>query len=231
MSELPVGEPVAEVEVPTAIATEHLKGNFVLVRRPAPDNDVHDLYRRTHGDTARERVWMYMSYGPFATEAEFRVWIGMQTVSADPWFFTIATPEDGPIGMAAMLNIDLPMRRLELGHIWFVPEAHRTEANTEATYLLLREAFERYRCRRVEWKCDSLNAASRRAALRLGFRFEGVFRNHLIVKGRNRDTAWFAMTDDDWPAVRGVLEAWLGTPASQRRSLTEAMAALHPPIE
>jgi RimJ/RimL family protein N-acetyltransferase len=224
MNDLPVGDPVPEIEVPTAMATEHLKGNHVVVRRPDPDNDVHELYERTHGDPAREQVWTYMPYGPFATEAEFRVWLGVQTLSADPWYFTITTPDDRPIGMAAMLNIDLAMRRLELGHIWYVPEAQRTEANTEATYLMLREAFERYRCRRVEWKCDALNAASRRAALRLGFTYEGVFRHHLIVKGRNRDTAWFAMTDRDWPRVRAVLEAWLGATPPERHSLTGAMA-------
>jgi RimJ/RimL family protein N-acetyltransferase len=108
--------------------------------------------------------------------------------------------------MVSILNADLVHRRLELGHIWYIRRVHRTAVNTESVYLLLTEAFDHYQCRRVEWKCDSLNAASRQAAERLGFTFEGIFRHHMIVKGRNRDTAWFAMTDDDWPAVQDRLE-------------------------
>ena len=120
--------------------------------------------------------------------------------------------EDQALGMAALMNADLGMRRMELGHIWYVPEAHSTGINTETCFLLLREAFEHYRCRRVEWKCDSLHGPSRHAALRLGFTFEGIFRKHQIVKGRNRDAAWYAMTDDDWPWVRQTIEEWLNLP-------------------
>jgi RimJ/RimL family protein N-acetyltransferase len=162
----------------------------------------------THGDPARERVWTYMAYGPFADQSAFRRWIGEQRDSNDQLSFTVASDRGArPIGMAAILNADLPNRRLELGHIWYIPEAQRTGANTEATLLLLIEAFDYYRARRVEWKCDSLNEASRQAALGLGFEFEGIFRNHMIVKGRNRDTAWYAMTDADWPAVRESFHA------------------------
>jgi RimJ/RimL family protein N-acetyltransferase len=101
------------------------------------------------------------------------------------------------------------MRRLELGHIWYVPDAQRGRANTETAYLLLRQAFDVWGYRRAEWKCDALNERSRAAALRLGFTFEGVFRQHMIVKGRNRDTAWFAMLDADWPSRRAAMETWL----------------------
>ena len=111
--------------------------------------------------------------------------------------------------MASFLNIDPAMRHVELGHIWYGPAAQRTRANTEAAYLMLRESFEALGYRRVEWKCDRLNARSRAAALRLGFTHEGTFRQHMIVKGRNRDTAWFAMLDREWPAVRAAIERWL----------------------
>ena len=99
-------------------------------------------------------------------------------------------------------------RRIEIGHIWYVPAAQRTRANTEVAYLLLRRAFEELGYRRVEWKCDASNARSRTAAERLGFTFEGIFRQHMIVKGRNRDTAWFSMLDAEWPRVRRAMETW-----------------------
>ena len=104
--------------------------------------------------------------------------------------------------MASFLNLDERMRRIVFGHIWYAPVAQRSEANTEAVYLMLAEAFDELGCRRVEWKCDALNERSRAAALRLGFTFEGVFRQHMIVKGRNRDTAWFSMLDGEWPSAR-----------------------------
>jgi RimJ/RimL family protein N-acetyltransferase len=117
------------------------------------------------------------------------------------------------------MNVDLTMRHLELGNIWYGPSAQRTEANTEVTFLMLEEAFERLGHRRVEWKCDALNARSRAAALRLGFTFEGVFRQHMVIKGRNRDTAWFAMLDHEWPAARAAFERWLAADPGARPSL------------
>ena len=111
-----------------------------------------------------------------------------------------------PVGVVSYLNIVAPDRRIELGHIWYVPAAQRGRANTETAYLLMRQAFDELGYRRVEWKCDALNARSRAAAERLGFTFEGVFRQHMIVKGRNRDTAWFSMTDTEWPARRAAIE-------------------------
>jgi RimJ/RimL family protein N-acetyltransferase len=127
--------------------------------------------------------------------------------------------------MVSFLNVDAAMRRLELGHIWYAPAAQQTEANTEATYLMLRESFEELGHRRVEWKCDALNARSRSAALRLGFTFEGVFRQHMIVKGRNRDTAWFSMLDGEWPPARGAFERWLSADPAGRPSLASLMAS------
>ena len=140
--------------------------------------------------------------------------------STDPMFFTVlAGTERVPVGMASYLNVDTAMRHIELGHIWYAPRAQRSEANTETAYLMMREAFDELGYRRVEWKCDALNARSRAAALRLGFTFEGVFRRHMIVKGRNRDTAWFSVTDAEWPRVRSALERWLASEPGARSSL------------
>jgi len=168
-------------------------------------------------------MWTYMPYGPFAGAAELRAWISSVATSEDPLFLVVVGPT-GPLGMASFLNVDTGMRRLELGHIWYVPAAQRTEANTEATYLMLRESFEELGHRRVEWKCDALNERSRAAALRLGFAFEGVFRQHMIVKGRNRDTAWFSMLDREWPAARSAFERWLDADPPSRASLASLRA-------
>ena len=162
--------------------------------------DAEPLYRGTHGDPDRESVWAYMGYGPWAEVGRVQdLGRGAHRFDRSPLVHGVSNATGQPIGMVTILNADLPNRRLELGHIWYIPEAQRTAANTEATYLLLNEAFDHYRSRRVEWKCDSLNERSRRAAVRLGFSFEGIFRNHMIVKGRNRDTAWFSITDAEWP--------------------------------
>ena len=136
-----------------------------------------------------------------------RVWLDSLPGSEDPLFFAVVR-DGSPVGMTSYLNIDPAMRRLELGHIWFGPRAQRTEANTESAFLILDQAFDQG-YRRAEWKCDAYNARSRVAAERLGFTFEGVFRRHMIVKGRNRDTAWFSIVDAEWPAVRERLASWL----------------------
>jgi RimJ/RimL family protein N-acetyltransferase len=154
-------------------------------------------------------IWTYLGYGPFADLAGFRVWLAERARQSDPLFVTIVDRESGRAsGMASYLRITPADGVIEIGHIWFVPAIQRTRQTTEAIFLLMREAFA-LGYRRLEWKCNALNAASRRAALRFGFTFEGIFRQHMIIKGRNRDTAWFAMMDHEWPAVRAGFEAWL----------------------
>jgi RimJ/RimL family protein N-acetyltransferase len=206
LADVPRGEVVESVDVQTSLRADTLTGRFVTLRRPLA-SDAAPLYRSTHGDQDREAVWAYMGYGPWSRLDEFQSWLVERLESTDPLWFTVEWNETGqPIGMVTILNVDLANRRLELGHIWYIPRAQRTAANTEATYLLLDEAFDHYRVRRVEWKCDSMNEKSMQAALRLGFTFEGTFRKHMIVKGRNRDTAWFSITDSDWPGVKESLE-------------------------
>jgi RimJ/RimL family protein N-acetyltransferase len=127
----------------------------------------------------------------------------------DPLFFAIVDPSGNPIGMASYLRIAPAAGSIEVGHIHYAPALQRTRASTEAMYLMMRRAFDELGYRRYEWKCDDLNAASLRAADRLGFVYEGTFRQHTVYKGRSRDTAWYSIIDKDWPAVRRVFEAWL----------------------
>jgi RimJ/RimL family protein N-acetyltransferase len=204
--ELPVGPRVPDIEV-TPPAREALRGSFVTLEPIDPDRHADGLFSAGHGSPAADALWTYLPYGPFADVDAMRSWLQTLTASRDPLFFAVVR-DGSPVGMTSFLNIDTTMRRLELGHIWFGPSAQRTEANTEAAFLMLAWAF-RAGYRRAEWKCDALNARSRAAAERLGFTFEGVFRRHMITKGRNRDTAWFAVVEDEWPAVRARLVEWL----------------------
>jgi RimJ/RimL family protein N-acetyltransferase len=156
-------------------------------------------------------VWDYLPRGPFAGRGPvWDEWIGACSASRDPLFYALIDPATGAAnGMGSYLRIDMAGGGIEIGHLAFGPEIQRTPVTTEAIYLLARHAFDDLGNRRLEWKCNALNARSRAAALRLGFTFEGVFRQHMVVKGRNRDTAWFAITDGDWPALRAGFEAWL----------------------
>ena len=186
-----------------------LAGRFVALRPLRPQVDAAALYPGSHGTVRREAIWDHLGYGPFASAEALEETMRGWAASEDPAWVAVVRAGDGvPRGVAAYLNLDTVHRRVEIGHIWYVLDAQRTAANTEATYLMAGEAF-RSGARRVEWKCDSRNEASRAAALRLGFRFEGVFRNHMIVKGRNRDTAWYALTDDEWPEIEPTLHRWL----------------------
>lgn len=209
------GESVPERAPMDRPTRDPLQGTAVTVRPLDPANDLPMLYTASHGDPETESLWTWMPYGPFADRDAMEAWLETCAASMDPAFRVVADQATGePVGMVSYLNIEPHHRRLELGHIWYAPSMQRTRANTEAIRLLLGEAFDRLGCRRVEWKCNALNTRSRAAALRLGFRFEGVFRQHMIVKGRNRDTAWFALVDRDWPAVRDHMERWLAAEGS-----------------
>ena len=201
-SSLPVGNTVqstAPVDLPQRIDHE---GKFIRLSPVNPQTDVAELYDCSHGSETKEQIWTYMSYGPFDSAHNMQMWLEEGAESEDPLFFTVHHLESKQrVGMVSFLNIISDMRRLELGHIWYSPNSQRSNVNTEAVYLMLCEAFDRLKYRRVEWKCDALNERSRSAALRLGFKFEGIFRQHIIVKGRNRDTAWYSMLDSEWTAI------------------------------
>jgi RimJ/RimL family protein N-acetyltransferase len=175
-------------------------------------------------------IWTYLPYGPFQDETELAALLRELEASEDPLFFTIATlPDERPSGVASYLRITPEHGVIEIGHIWFGTRLQRTAAATEAIYLLARHAFEDLGYRRLEWKCNAANAASRRAAERFGFTFEGVFRKHMVVKGRNRDSAWYSIVDDEWPAISEAFRVWLDPEnfdeaGSQRRRLAQLRA-------
>jgi len=157
-----------------------------------------------------DRIWTYLSsYGPFAGAEEFARWVESRIPLEDPYSYAIVTPDGRALGIATLMEIRPPMRAIEVGHIVYSPALQRTPLGTEAQYLLARYAFETLGYRRYEWKCDALNAASRGAAQRYGFIFEGQLRQHMIAKGRNRDTAWFSILDSEWPRRKANFERWL----------------------
>jgi len=184
----------------------------------------------THALDAEGRNWTYLPYGPFASSEGLAVWIRSVEKSEDPLFFAIIDlPTQRAIGWASYLRIDPAMGSIEVGHLAYSPVLQRTPAATEAMYLMMRRAFDELRYRRYEWKCNSLNAPSWNAAERLGFRYEGTFRQAWVQKGRNRDQAWFSIIDSEWTAVRLALERWLDplnfdVAGGQRRRLGEFMA-------
>ena len=187
-----------------------------------PSRHATDLFVSSAGAPS---LWHYLAYGPFGNQGEFTAWLKGRAASNDPLFYAIVDQASGQAqGMASLMRIKPEHGVIEVGHIWFAPVLQRTRQATEAIYLLARHAFDHLGYRRLEWKCDSLNGPSRRAAERFGFIFEGIFRQHMVVKGRNRDTAWFSITDGEWPARRAAFEAWLSpknfdTGGKQRRSL------------
>jgi RimJ/RimL family protein N-acetyltransferase len=155
-------------------------------------------------------LWTYFAGGPFANERSFAEWLDQRASLADPLSYAVVDLASGRAsGHVALLEIRPAARVIEMGSIVYGPTLQRTTAATEAQYLMARYAFETLGYRRYEWKCDALNTNSRQAALRLGFTFEGIFRQHRIVKGRNRDTAWYAMLDGEWPTCKKALERWL----------------------
>ncbi len=227
MMQFPFGESLAEerlrltLELPLKPASTNLDGIFVRLLPLDLGSDLEELYEVSSGQPVSignrqidaydpdELIWRYMFKGPFASANELGVFLREIDTSANMRPFCAHDVETGRrVGIAAYTNNTPEHLKIELGHIWYSPLVQRTKANLESTYLLLRHAFE-LGYRRVEWKCDALNERSRRSALRMGFKFEGIQEAHFIIKGRNRDTAWFRMLDSEWPEVRRRLESML----------------------
>jgi RimJ/RimL family protein N-acetyltransferase len=195
--------------------------------------DVVPLDAAEHGDQLYAAAlsadpathWTYLSFGPWPERSAFDAWLRACQGSADPFPYALHDRASGKAaGMASYMRIEPQHRVIEIGSIWYAPSLQRSRAATEAMYLLAKHAFETLRYRRYEWKCNSFNEPSRRAALRLGFTYEGLFRQHMISRGRSRDTAWFSMLDSEWPARRQAFERWLApenfdAEGRQRRSL------------
>ena len=215
----PVGEPLPEWTPPPFPPRASMQGQYcrlepldrVAHARALWDANAHDVEGRN---------WTYLTHGPYDTFEAYEQWVDRTSRGPDPQFFAVLTPAPGsflsalgswvaiPVGVASFMRITPAQGCIEVGDINFSPLLQRTPAATEAMYLMMRRAFE-LGYRRYEWKCDALNAPSRRAAQRLGFSYEGAFRQAMVTKGRNRDTAWYACIDREWPVLRAAFEQWL----------------------
>lgn len=187
-----------------------LHGRWMWLEPVSVGKHALQLYESFVHDDTPGHVWTYMGYGPFEAFEVFEAWLAARAAARDPWFYAFIRRADGKAcGMGSFMRCDAANGVIEIGHIWMSPGLQRTREATEAIYLMIRHCFDDLGVRRLEWKCDALNGPSRRAAERFGFAFEGIFRQHMIVKGRNRDTAWYAMLDKDWHRVRDGFERWL----------------------
>jgi RimJ/RimL family protein N-acetyltransferase len=190
--------------VPTHVA---LEGRMVSLCALIPAIHARTLY---DGSCRDDLLWRYLADGPYPDLESFTAALHEKAASVDPLYFAIVDRASGDaVGYASYLRIDPPHRVIEVGSILYTNRLQQTTGASEAMYLMARHAFDKLRYRRYEWKCDALNEPSRRAAVRFGFTFEGIFRQHKIVKGRNRDTAWYSMLDGEWPRCRQAFEAWL----------------------
>lgn len=202
------GEIVKGWKVPPKPTGQPMAGRFVRLERLSADLHAADLFRANSADQAGV-VWKYLPYGPFSSVATYHHWVRDMEALEDPFFFTLRDAKTGHAGgIMSLMRITPEAGSIEVGHINIAPEMQRSPAVTEAIFLLMKWSFEAG-YRRFEWKCDASNLRSRRAAERFGLSFEGVFRQHTISKGRNRDTAWFAAIDKEWPALREAFESWL----------------------
>jgi len=203
----PIGAPLPDWRPCPPLPKDPMRGHFCDVVPLHPDHaaDLHKAFAADRTGT----LWTYMPVGPFDDAASYTDWVRDAARSNDPLFFTIIDKSDGtPVGVASYLRIKPDVGVAEVGFITFAPRLQRTVAATEAMYLMMARTFD-LGYRRYEWKCDALNAPSRRAAERLGFTYEGTFRQATVYKGRNRDTAWFAITDQEWPRLHVGFTRWL----------------------
>ena len=228
MSESGLGAPVEGWTPPAVPGRMVLRGRYAVLEPLDPERHAAALFAAQRGAPG---IWDYMPYGPFADEAAFRDHLAVQAAADDPRFFAICDAESGlPGGVCSYLRITPGAGTIELGHIWLSPALQGTRIATEAFTLMIGWAFDAG-YRRFEWKCNALNQASRRAAQRLGLSYEGVFRQAAVIKGRNRDTAWFVAIDAEWPALRQAYADWLA-PANfdgegrQRRALSALTASV-----
>jgi RimJ/RimL family protein N-acetyltransferase len=208
-SGLPIGPEIDPAPARRPSSGTVIGGRHVVLTPLDPVGQAETLYAEAHGPGA-DALWLYLSTGPFADRALFRAYLERAAVSEDPLFLAILEQTTGkPLGHATYMRIEPAHRVIEVGNILYTPKLQRSPGATEAMYLMARHAFEELGYRRYEWKCNALNGPSRRAALRLGFTYEGTFRDHMVVKGRSRDTAWFSMLADEWPARKAAFERWL----------------------
>ena len=229
----PIGDPVSGWQPRERPARVTIEGQFCRIEPIDLDRHAADLYE-AYGTAPDGRDWTYLFAEPFTGFAAFREYLAKAAASSDPFHYAVIDRASGKaVGTFALMRIEPVHGVIEVGSVTFSPRLKQTPISTEAQYLLMRYVFDDLGYRRYEWKCDSLNAPSRKTALRLGFQFEGIFRQAIVYKGRNRDTAWFAVIDQDWPLVKGAFEKWLsaenfdadGKQRASLASLREAAAS------
>ncbi len=228
------GAPVTDFPSGLIPARVAIEGRSIRLEPLNPVIHAAELYLASHGDAEALRIWDYLPYGPWPDAVSFDAWLRDRAASFDPIFYAIRPHGSGrACGLASFMDIHAQNGVIEIGGIWFGRELQRTRGATEALYLMLRHAMGDLGYRRMQWRCNALNVKSRAAARRLGFRFEGVFYNHLIFKGKNRDTAWYSILDDEWPEIDAIIRSWLAddnfaADGTARRSLTEVMTERTP---
>jgi RimJ/RimL family protein N-acetyltransferase len=232
----PIGDSLPGWTPPPEPPKTAVHGRFCSVQ-PLTQADAPALWDAYQRD-ADGRNWTYLAYGPYSDFEPFEQWIAQSIASRDPQFYVVNVHDGSadagqmgvPAGVAAYLRITPAMGVIEVGHIHFSPLLQHTPAATEAMYLMMRRVFE-LGYRRYEWKCDTLNAPSRRAAQRLGFSYEGIFRQAIVTKGRNRDTAWYACIDREWPALDAAYQQWLApSNFDEQGRQRESLSSLTAPI-
>lgn len=223
------GEKLAKLPSALLPSRTPLVGSDVTLEPMNAENHAAELYEASHGTEEALRIWDYLTYGPWPDTSAYSTFLRGQSASVDPIFYAIRNNTTGKaVGQASFLDNHAQNGATEIGHIWFGPELQRTRGATEALFLMLSHAMDELGYRRMQWRCNALNAKSRGAARRLGFRFEGIFYNSLIFKGMNRDTAWYSILDDEWPEVRVKIQTWLDgenfdANGAPKVSLTEMM--------
>ncbi len=203
------GDPVADPSpAPRPQRVEH-HGRFVNVEPLDADRHGEELWQ-VAGDPGAHATWAYLPYGPWESKERYLSWLRDRQAADDPLFFAFRDLASGQtVGAGSLMRITPEARCIEVGHIWFSPALQKTPAATEAIFLLIKHSLDDLGNRRMEWKCHSMNEGSRRAARRFGFTYEGIFYQNVIVKGCNRDTAWYSILDGEWPAIRDGFETWL----------------------
>ena len=205
----PIGAPLPNWSPRSLPPRAPIEGRLCRVEPLDPPRHAADLFA-ANSDDAEGRTWTYLPYGPFPSFDLYREFLAAAARRDDPLVHAIVDRRSGhAVGVASLMRIDPAAGVIEVGGINYSPRLQRQPAATEAMYLLMRRVFDELGYRRYEWKCDSLNAPSRAAAQRLGFRYEGLFRQATVYKGRNRDTAWYSIIDTEWPALRATFERWL----------------------
>lgn len=222
-----LGKPLPEWQGAQSIEAITLTGRFTQVAPISPNKHAAALFNANR-QSPDDIMWTYLPYGPFATEEAYEGWMTLAASTTDPLFFCIQHKDtEAPLGAIAYAAIDPTRGSIELAHLAFSPALQKTVQATEAVYLMLEHAF-KLGYRRCEWKCHAHNTPSRNAALRFGFVYEGLFRNHTVVKGRNRDTCWFSITEEEWRDIQPKYQEWLdesniNSLGAQKRSLREIL--------